>query len=163
MSEQKITIHNVWANKPNELVKEIIDFWNQYKAIPPSEDISKRAKQVVIVARNEKDTIIGVTTSYKQHHAPLKNNLFVFRGMIAPDFRVPGLFIKMTKETIQVLEYYSKSTDEKDRPIGLIAEMENPRLKRVGSTKTPSGMTLIGFSKKDNPIYVYYFKGARFN
>ncbi|WP_420317574.1 hypothetical protein [Ekhidna sp.] len=163
MSSQKITIHNVWVEKTDELIQEIISFWNQYNAIPPSEDIVKRAKQVVIVARNANNQIIGVTTSYLTDYPTLKNNLFVFRGMISPVYRVPGLFIKITKETIQVLETYSKSIGEEDRPIGLIAEMENPHLKSVGSTKTPSGMTLIGFSKKDNPIYVYYFKGARFN
>lgn len=163
MSPQEITIENVWTNKSARQVQEIIDFWNDHKAIPPSEDISKRAQQVVIVARNENSKIVGVTTSYLKNYTPLKSKLFVFRGMIAPDYRVPGLFIKITNETIQVLEKFSKSIDANERPVGLIAEMENHQLKKARSTKTPTGMTLIGFSKKENPIYVYYFRGARFS
>ncbi len=162
MSLPKTTITNVWQSKSAELIEDIIAFWKAHRAIPPNADITKRAQQVVLVVRNEKDQIIGITTSYLTNYAPLKNSFFVFRGMLAPEYRIPGLFIKMTLTTIQVLEDFSKTLNGKDRPIGIIAEIENPHLKEARITKTPSGMTLIGFSQKENPIYAYYFQGARF-
>ena len=162
MNPSKITINDVWQSKSEELIEEIIAFWDARSAIPPNVDINKRAHQVVLVVRDEKNQIVGVTTSYLTNYAPLKNNFFVYRGMLAPAYRIPGLFIKMTSTTIRILEEFSKTMNEKDRPIGIIAEVENPNLKEARMTKTSSGMTLTGFSKKGNPVYVYYFQGARF-
>ena len=158
----KITINNVWKNQTKELTDEIVTFWNNHKAIPPNVDIYDRAKQVVIVVRNEKTEIIGVTTSYLTTYSQLKNNVFVFRGMISPSYRIPGLFIKMTIESLQILEEFSSSMNESARPIGVIAEMENANLRKARITKLASGMTLLGFSQKENPVYVRYFKGAKF-
>ena len=162
MNSYNIIIDNVWQNKSGELIKEIINFWKVHLAIPPNVDIEKRAKQVVLIARNEKNEIVGVTTSYLTKYVPLKNKFFIFRGMIDPEYRIPGLFIKMTITTIQILEEFSKTLSEKERAIGIITEMENPNLKKARMTRTSSGMVLVGFSKKENPVYAYYFKGARY-
>ena len=162
MSKSKVTIHDVWQDKTEELVQEILDFWKVHRAIPSNVDINKRAQQVVLVLRDENQEIIGITTSYVTKYTILKNNVFVFRGMLAPSHRIPGLFIKMTITTIQILEASSRALNDKERPIGVIAELENPALKKARITKTPSGMHLIGFSQRENPIYAYYFQGARF-
>ena len=154
------TIHNVWQNKTEKLIDEIIVFWKKSNAIPPNVDIHQRAQQVVLVVRNESDQVIGITTSFMTNYTPLKNSFYVFRGMLDQNYRIPGLFIKMTSTTIRILKEFSKTLSTEDRPIGIIAEIENPSLKRARMTKTPSGMTLIGFSPKENPIYVYYFQRA---
>ncbi|MEO9869474.1 hypothetical protein [Ekhidna sp.] len=159
---ESITIHDVWQKKTDELIEEIVAFWTAHNAIPPHVDINQRAHQVVLVVRNLDGEIVGVTTAYSTKYPLLKSMLFVFRGMLDPGYRIPGLFIKMTTMTIQLLERHTKLLDERERPIGMIAEVENPNLKEARMTKSPSGMTLIGFSKKENPIYAYYFKGARF-
>ena len=162
MNQSEITINNVWQNKSDELIQEIIAFWKSHRVIPSNVDIDDRARQVVLAVRNEEEQIVGVTTSYLTKYAPLKNTFFVFRGMLAPEYRIPGLFIKMTIASIQILEKYSSKLNETERPIGVLTEIENPGLKKTRMTKSPSGMTLIGFSAKGNPMYVYYFKGARF-
>lgn len=157
-----IAIYDVWKDKTPELLQEIVDTWDQAKALPKSVDPIKRANEVVLIVRTDSHQIIGVTTAVKTYYPQLKNDLFFIRGFILPEFRIPGLFAKMITQTLAKLEAsFLQSKDEK-RPIGAIAEIENARLKQANVTKLVSGMTLLGFSQKDNPIYVYYFRGSRY-
>jgi len=162
MNPSKISIHNVWQQKSNDLIEEIINFWKSRGAVPSEIDLTRRAEQAVLVVKNEVGEIVGITTAYLTKYPPLRNHFFVLRGMLAPDHRIPGLFIKMTTTTIETLEDFSKTMSENKRPIGVLAEVENNDLKQTRMTQTPSGMVLTGFSQRENPVYVYYFKSARF-
>lgn len=160
IASNDIVIQKVWGVKTPELINEIINTWKKHNAIPPEVDTQKRAGQVVLVVRNGSGEIVGITTAAQFFYQPLKNNLFALRGMLVPNFRVPGLFIKMITTTIETLESFTKESSESNKPIGVIAEVEVPNIKSGRFTKLASGMTLLGFSSQDHPVYVYYFKGA---
>ena len=66
---------------------------------------------------------------------------------------------KLTTNTLDYLESIHKSIDQ--RVIGVIAEFENKDLQKINYAVSKSGFVFIGFSKKGNPIRVYYFKGAK--
>ncbi len=158
----QIKIVDVWSNKSEELIQEIVDTWKKVGALPNQVDPFIRAKQVVLVARNEDNEIVGITTAKKTYYTPLKNDFYFFRGLLLPDYRIPGLFINMTIKTFERLEEFNYALIGEKKPLGVITEVENPRLKKANLTKLSSGMVLIGFSTRGNPIYVYYFKGARY-
>ncbi|GAB4232686.1 MAG: hypothetical protein Tsb0034_05540 [Ekhidna sp.] len=156
----KIEFENVWEHKPDHLIEEIVDTWKSNNLIPPQLDAYERAREVVYVVRSQ-GAIIGLTTAKRIMYATLKNEVFFYRGMVLPQHRIPGIFMKMTTETIKVLEAYTKA-QQGSKPIGVIAELENPKLREMRLTRLPSGLQLIGFSQRDLPIYVTYFKDARF-
>ena len=157
-----LRLHKVWNEKDEVLINEIIDVWRNAKVLPPNSDPHERAKQVVLVVRNENEKIIGITTALRRPFPQLRNDLYYVRGLILPDFRLPGLFAKMSLETFKTLEDHTIQSTEQKKPIGTISEIENKRLKEANLTRLPSGMTLLGFSQNNNPIYVHYFKGAQF-
>jgi len=70
--------------------------------------------------------------------------------------------IRDSVTTIDTLESYTQELHQTKKPIGVIAEVEVPDIKSGRLTKLASGMTLLGFSSQDHPIYASYFKGATF-
>ncbi|MEM6644302.1 MAG: hypothetical protein AAF616_15090 [Bacteroidota bacterium] len=157
-----LEIEKVLGEKSDELLFQIAKIWSQTGALPKHIDPIDRAKEAVLIAREEDKRIIGVTTSRIVEYAQLKNHFFMIRGFIVPQFRIPGLFMKMIKQTMCDLESYSLTLREPVKPIGILAEVENAKLKSARLTRLASGLTLQGFSSKGNPIYVYYFQGTRF-
>lgn len=159
---QTIKTYNVWQKKEQTILLEVIEVWNRLKVLPPDIEPISRAQEVVSIARDEQDRIVGITTAKLMVYPPLKNQLFLLRGLLVPECRIPGLFTKMIIETLQILEEDVVKMKQSGKPIGVFAEIENQRLKQANLTQLASGMSLLGFSQKDNPIYIYYFKGARY-
>ncbi|MBV6647909.1 MAG: hypothetical protein KI790_20785 [Cyclobacteriaceae bacterium] len=155
----RVTLENVWGKLSNETAAEIVGIWRALNALPADQDPYHRVKQVVLVARDHNNRIIGLTTAFTSYIQRLQNHFFVFRGLISPTRRIPGLFIKMTMETIKYLEAIHKS--HHPRTIGVFAEIENPKLQQIKDAVTVTNLTFIGYSPKGNPIRVYYFKGAK--
>ena len=66
MKDRSYDIHfeNVWQDKSEELISEIIDTWHAANILPSDVDARERARQVVFVARNHEKRIVGLTTAY---------------------------------------------------------------------------------------------------
>ena len=150
---------NVWCTKDQKLLNEIVEAWDRVHAIPANQSGQERAKQVVYLVRNKNDEIIGISTAYFTFIPNLNNNLFVYRCMIFPGNNIPGLFTKITLLTIEYLESIHKSLNQK--VIGILTEVENKSLQKLNLAVLPSGFVFIGYSKRGNPLRVYYFKGAK--
>ena len=160
-AKPEIAFYDVWQNKSPSLIREIVTTWKNAKVLPQGVDAEARAKEVVLVVRSSNKTI-GITTAKRMYYDPLRNEMYFMRGLVLPEYRVPGLFVKMITATLERLERNFHEEDLEKKPIGVIAELENPRLKQANVTQLVSGMTLLGFSAKQNPIYVHYFKGSRY-
>jgi hypothetical protein len=159
--QQQIEFINYVESGDQELKNQIINMWGKHHSLHPSVDPNERIKEVVYAAR-WKDEIIGVTTAVLTKVPSLNNNLlYTFRGMIVPDKRIPGLFFRLAEMTYKYL-HEKPILSSGHKPIGLIAEMENPSFRNMKLTKTLTGFILIGFSKRKNPIYVRYFEKANF-
>jgi len=159
MDLNQFKFENVWSLKNQDLLDEIVDAWTKVGAIPGNQSGMDRAKQVVYIVRNAENKIIGISTAYLANVPLLKNNLFVFRCMIFPGFRIPGLLAKLTSMSLQYLESIHHSL--KQKVVGVFTEVENKELHKMNYAVLPSGFTFIGYSKRGNPIRVYYFKGAK--
>ena len=152
-------IINIW-NKP-EYWPEVIDFWQSRKALPKTIKAEDRAKELVMMVKDQ-NKVVGVTTSFRTQIPFLNQNYFFsFRTLIHPDHRIPGLSSKLTVMTRDFLEslYLEKKTD----CIGLIVFAENKEIlrNRTEAVWRASKLTFIGNTSDGMQMRVYYFKGAR--
>lgn len=157
----EIAFQNVWSEKNQVLLDEIVDVWNQYNAIPPGENPLDRAKQVVYLARNKENHIVGISTAYINRISQLRANMFVYRAFIAKPYRRQGLLTRITLMTRDYLESIHQSINP--RCLGIIATIENEGLnKTLRQAVYPiSKLALIGYSKRGYPVRVYYFDEAK--
>ena len=153
------TFQNVWSLKDQDLLDEIVAAWDRVGAIPDQQSSQDRAKQVVFLIRDHNNQIAGISTAFISYFPQLKNKFFIFRCMIFPEYRAPGLLAKLTTMTLDYLESIHKSLNEK--VIGVITEVENKQLQKLNRAILHTGFIFIGYSKRGNPIRVYYFKGAK--
>jgi hypothetical protein len=106
--------------------------------------------------------IVGLSTAelitFKQLNS---NNFYMYRSIVLPGFRHPGLASKIIVETRDLLEAYNKTVTS-NSCIGMITFVENPRIQefRREAIWMASKMAYIGMDKQGRHIRVYYFKGA---
>ena len=161
ISRQSIIFKNMWRKSHSDIAEEIIALWKQLNPDMSENDAAQRLTQLVYVAKNENNQVVGIATAFKSHIKQLNNYLYAFRVMIVPAYRIPGLATKLTVMTRDFLEgiHHEESTD---RCIGIITLIENEGMKlaRREAVFPDSGLTYIGNTANGSHIRVYYFKGA---
>lgn len=148
-------------NSTPELESEIVEFWSAHRMLPPEADARERAKQVVLIARHQ-GKIVGLSSADVVKYRQLNDNVFfLFRMVVLPQFRIPGIESKMIVTTREILEAFAE-TQTANKPIGMLTFVENPQLiaKRREAVWPASKMVFIGNDKAGRQIRVYYFKGA---
>lgn len=162
-AQDRVYIEVVWQKMTPELVSQVIKFWDDNKMLRPGFSSDARARQVVLIVRREVGKeIVGLSTAelitFKQLNS---NNFYMYRSIVLPGFRHPGLASKIIVGTRDLLEAYNKTV--KVNPcIGMITFVENPRIQefRREAIWMASKMAYIGMDKQGRHIRVYYFKGA---
>lgn len=161
--KNEVTIENAWQKMSPDLIQEVIAFWNNNKMIKPGFSSEERARQVVLILRDANTkAIVGLSTAgvvtFKQLNS---NNFYLYRSIILPDYRHPGLTSKVIVETRDLLEAYNKK-EGNNFCKGILTFVENPRLQqfRREAVWPASKMAYIGMDKEGRHIRVYYFKGA---
>lgn len=152
----KVSIDTVWQNKlANE---KSISFWEEV-LVNINFDMQERCNEVVCHAHLS-SKVIGITTAKIIKSKEFGNiDLFNFRILIHPKFRIPGLLDKLSVSTIDFLEqlYLKGETSA----IGIITLIENPKLLERREAVFPStGLVLAGYTAQGRQIRVRYFKGA---
>lgn len=158
---QPLEISNVWTRVDHELESDIIAFWSEYKMLPPGADANDRAGQVVLTVRHQ-GKIVGLTSSDVVRFRQLNDNIFfLFRMVVLPEFRVPGIESKLIVTSRDILEAYAEK-QTMNKCVGMLTFVENPQLiaKRREAVWPASKMVFIGNDKAGRQIRVYYFKGA---
>jgi len=159
---QKLIFQNVWKNTDSEIRDQVISIWKNFSKLTP-EKIDERIGQLLYVVKNEDNKVVGISTAFKTYIKQLRNHLYVYRCMITPDSSIPGLDAKLTVMSRDFLESIHRA-DGSGEAIGVLALIENPKLKERALAKWPaSGFVYIGNSMEGKHIRVYYFKGARIN
>lgn len=149
----------VWGEKSEELLKEIVGLWKDAGVTTGNQPPEERAKQALFLARKD-EKIIGISTSYAAHIPHMKNHLFMFRAMVHPKHRIPGLLEIITSKSIEHLESVYQETEP--YCIGVMALLESKLLQDYRMVHSPSGLTFIGYTPQGIPIRAYFFKGAKF-
>lgn len=163
--DNKVYLENVWQKMTPPLVAEVVKFWSDNEMLRDGIATEERARQTVMVVRSSSDNkIVGVSTAMQVVFKQLNNNLFyLFRCIILPGYRHPGLTSKIIVETRDTLEAYSKTSQSADGCIGMLTFVENPRIQqfRREAIWPASHMAYIGMDKKGRHIRVYYFRNAK--
>ena len=161
--EHKVYLENVWKKISPGQEKEIIGFWESNNLLRPEVSAAERVNQVVFTVRNIIDnSIVGLSTAMEVTFRQLNNkNFYLYRSVILPDFRIPGLNSKLIVGTRDFLETYSQQIAD-NACIGMLTFVENPRVQqfRREAVWRASKMVFIGTDKEGRHIRVYYFKGA---
>jgi len=161
--DRKVFWENIWQKTTPELIREVMLFWEENKMIRPGFSTEERARQVVLIIRSVRDhKIVGLSTAdvvqFKQLNS---NNFYLYRSIILPEYRHPGLPDKIIIETRDFLESFNRQVTV-NCCIGLLAFVENPRFQqhRREAIWPASRMAYVGIDKQGRHIRVYYFKGA---
>lgn len=156
-----LAIDIVWTKVSSELQREIIEFWQSNNMLPPNVNAGERAQQVILIVR-ENGRIVGLTSADLVRFKQLNDNLFyLFRMIVLPQYRLPGIESKLAVESRDLLERFAR-TQSVNRSIGLLVFVENPKLreKRNEAVWPATKLVYIGSDKQGRHIRVYYFKGA---
>lgn len=158
---KNVTYENLWRKDLGELKKEVITMWKQHNPGFEEAKAEERANQIVLVAKNEFDQVIGVSTAFKVYIKQFRNFMYSIRLMVLPEYRSQKLATDLLVRSRDFLESIHQE-DLPDSPIGLITLVENELLKKNKREAIwpASKMIYAGNSSKGHHIRVYYFKGA---
>lgn len=158
-----VSIENVWQHNSPQVTNEVLRFWEDNKMLRPGFPAADRAGEVVLIVRNRESKIVGLSTAGVVKLKQLNNNAFyLYRSIVLPAYRHPGLADKLIVETRDFLENFNKEVTE-NVCVGILVFVENLRLQqfRREAVWRASRMAYIGRDKEGRHIRVYYFKGAR--
>ena len=154
-------ISTVWKKITPELEAELVKFWTANKAISAEQDVAKRAKQVVCIARGDKGEIVGASTAHPRIVPRLRQPMYYYRNFIAEGARGQKLAPEFLEQTKQALQAYDLGLS-KPLCLGMIIELENKALAaHRNEAQWKEGFTFIGYSPKGAPLRVWYFDGVK--
>ena len=155
---------NAWGSNDQFIKDQAKDFWRRLNVIKREEVLARRAEQLVCMAYNSKEEVIAISTALKSKVKLLNDNfLYQYRCLVDPNYRVPGLDVHLTLESLKTLEETAKA--DEDKPIGVFVVVESEKLHgdkiHRAAVWRAYKMYFIGYNTKDQPIRVYYFDGAK--
>ncbi|MFZ1808683.1 MAG: hypothetical protein WAU36_15740 [Cyclobacteriaceae bacterium] len=158
---KNVTYENLWGKNLGELKKEVITMWKQHNPTFEEAKAEERATQIVLVAKNEFEQVIGVSTAFKVYIKQFRNFMYSIRVMVLPEYRSQKLATDLLVRSRDFLESIHLE-DQPDPPIGMITLVENELLKKNKREAIwpASKMVYAGNSSKGHHIRVYYFNGA---
>ena len=157
----QLSFENVWRKDLGELKKEVITIWKQYNPGAEEDKANERTSQIVFVAKNEFEQVVGISTAFKVYVKQFRNHLYSIRVLVLPEYRSQKLATTLLVRSRDFLESIHKE-DTPDPPLGMITLVESELLKKNkrDAIWPASKMVYAGNSKNGHHIRVYYFKGA---
>lgn len=151
------------ANEHNEqLSNELVNFWLDEQVIESASEAKARVKDVVTIARDANNTIVGVNSFYEDYNSLLENYFLHHRSLVSKEHRKSNVSVRLT--TI-AWEYFNKRFNEglETKYIGVITVVQNANLiKYMTQAIWPhSNYVYIGNEPNGNPIRVWYFDNAK--
>jgi hypothetical protein len=151
----------VWKKITPELEAELVKFWTSNKAIGEESDATKRAKQVVCIARGDKGEIVGVSTAHPRIVPRLRQPMYYYRNFVAEGARGQKLAPAFLEASKKALQEYNLGLS-KPLCLGMIIELENKALAaHRNEAQWKEGFTFIGYSPKGLTLRVWYFDGVK--
>lgn len=155
---------NLWEAGSNELRQAVIQFWIAEGALRPDTDVAERAAQILWVARDEREAIVGVCTAYNAVHPRIEHRMFHFRAYVSPQARRQNLARTLTLAAQEFLETYNQRLPPAERALGVLMEVEAEVLKSSPITRqarwAATQMNFIGRTPTGAHLRVFYFEDA---
>jgi hypothetical protein len=139
---------------------DVIEFWAQENAVSAAE-APVRVREVLLVAVEGTDGVVGASSVYLQHHPRLELPMWFQRGFVAARHRASSIGMHFAILGIEHLEReFAAGRDTRGR--GVIQEIENEGLKRYFNRgwEPPTNMVFIGENPRGDHVRVHWFPGA---
>ncbi len=125
-----ISVSIVYQNLNIENSVDITHFWLTSGAINDIKIIKSRIKDVVLVAKNTKGIVIGISSVYLNPFLNSPNQYYFYRMFIHPMHHQMRLMTFMTMQT-----WLHLKEQHKDKAQGMIIVTENKKLMKKGFVK----------------------------
>lgn len=119
-------IEFVYQNLSDEVKKEAINFWVSEGALS-EEQAQNRVNELVLLARDELNRIVGVSTIIKRLYEPIGKTFWVFRAFIAAKHRQQGVVLNLIMEAKKQLNERFKQGHNPE-VIGILLKVQSPIL-----------------------------------
>lgn len=148
-----LSLHIAWANNNPQLKEALVQFWLDNKAIPTRAEAEAQTPQVVCVALNAQQHIVGVSKVYIDTFGENNAPYYFFRTFIRADARRLGLALRFVKFTRAHLA--NLLTDLTPNPQGMMIVTDNLRLKlgRINKWLSAQGFILIGKTAEQKEVW----------
>lgn len=157
--EASSTLQVVWKAVDDELVAQLVDFWTANNALTEAQ-ARARAPQAVVVARDEDQAIVAVSTTIAQHSPQLGRRFWFTRVFVAQPARRQRLAMQIFAAARDTLEA-AFVRGEDPACIGIVVEVESAVLKAHRNQAVwQTGPVFFGRNARGDHLRVYYFPGA---
>lgn len=126
------SITPVFGAVTEELRREVVAFWLQHGAIGNQLEASKRADQLLCVARNGAGELVGVTTAYLASMQGREGRYFFCRMFIRPSSRVLQLAYALARAGVDTLRAHRHRHAD---VLGAALVAENPKFRLAGGRR----------------------------
>lgn len=155
-----LRFESIWKACSPALIEEIVAFWKAEDVLPAGEDAEQRAQQAAVLARDENNRIVGISTAVARIVPRIGQPMYYYRMYSTAEHRGQGTGYALLENTQAALQSHAKSEDHATA-IGIILEIENAKYEqRYRQAAWPMGFNFIGYSPRRLPLYAYYFPGA---
>jgi hypothetical protein len=140
--------------------EDILAFWEREGAVPSAE-AQRRVHQILLVAVERAEGVVGVSSAYLGRNPQLRMDLWHFRVFVARAHRRSDLALVLAVRARDLLE--RRFVDREDtQAAGIVYEVEHEGLKRHFNTALwpRTGFTFIGENQAGDHVRVHYFPGA---
>jgi hypothetical protein len=140
---------------------DVLALWARESAIPEVE-ARRRIHEVHLVALDQSEELVGVSSAYLQRNAQLAMDLWYYRAFVAPAHRRSSLAAQLALHGRDLLEGRFASGED-TRGAGIVYEVENEGLKKYFNKALwlPTDFTFIGENERGDHVRVHYFPGAQ--
>jgi hypothetical protein len=140
---------------------DVLALWAR-EAVVPAAEAERRVHEVELVAVDERDGLVGVSSSYLQRNGRLRMDLRYFRAFVAREHRRGSLAFLLTLRGCERLERRFASGED-TRAAGILSEVENDLLKRFRNEAhwAATDFTYLGENERGAHLRIHYFPGAR--
>jgi hypothetical protein len=139
---------------------DVLSLWERERAVP-SQEAERRIHEVHLIALDESDGVVGVSTAYLKRNRQLGMDLWHARAYVGEGHRQSAIATLLTHDGLKDLE--RRFVSGKDtRGLGFISEAENELLKRYRNEArwAATDLNYIGQNERGAHVRVHYFPGA---
>ena len=121
-------------------------------------DANARAKEILFVALDENDNVIGTCSGYPKYIDQVRGWFLYYRSFTSRHWRDFGMSYTLIAEC---RKYFNENRMFMGKElVGIYATFDSAILNRIKLYVAKSGLTIIGFTESGVQMRVLYFDGA---
>jgi hypothetical protein len=139
---------------------DVVALWTSEGVLPPAE-AERRVAEVLLVATDEQQRPVGISSAYLSYNDQLRAHLWYYRAFVAAAHRHSNIAVSLAVMGRDHLEQRFVRGEDR-RGIGVIYEVENESLKQYfpRGRWMPTDFLFIGHNDRGDHVRVHYFPGA---